>query len=222
MEPQNDILNELKSWNSPLVGMSRIMPYQLPQGYFELLPAEIQDSIQADAAELSLPGQRIMPYNVPAGYFEGFPAQVLKAIQKEGSTILPKQMPFEAPEGYFGQLPIQILQAVKNADQKTVKTIPLYRRAAKSLRWAAAAILLLGIGIGSYKMLTPSSPVNAEKQLMAISQDEVGNYVQQNIDEFDGDMIENSVASVTPLQSVSDEDIEHYLDETGWNTSTIN
>lgn len=222
MELQNDILNELKSWGSPLAGMSRAMPFVVPKGYFEALDTVVLNHIQADNNEWQLQATREMPYSVPAGYFEGLPEQVLRSIRQEGNISLPKAMPFEAPAGYFDQLPMEILQAVKKADKQPAKVIPLYSKVAKNIRWAAAAILLLGISIGSYKMLNPSLSVNAQDQLATVPQEEIGDYVQQHIDDFDGDMIENSVASANTMESVSDEDIINYLDETGWNTTTIN
>ena len=55
--------------------------------------------------------------------------------------------------------------------------------------------------------------------LAAIPKEDISKYVEQNIDDFDMERLENTIASTNALQSVSDEDIIQYLDETGWNTT---
>jgi hypothetical protein len=221
----NDILEELKAWNSPLADMPRVMPYAVPEGYFSSL-AEL--ALLANTAEPMLNLSKAMPYAVPAGYFESL-ADNITARAKGPSLPLSKENPFTAPAGYFDNLPRQMLAAAKKAEEKPAKKeetkiIPLGRTIWEKARWAVAAMLILGIGFGSYKFMT-GNDYDAEKQLASLPANTISDYVTEHIDEFDTDPIEMIAANDVELNpnSLSDEEIMQYLDQTGgWEEKNIN
>jgi hypothetical protein len=222
METRNDILDELRSWQSPLADMPRTIPFAVPEGYFEGLDKQVMANISADIGS-PIPVPKNMPYDVPQGYFENLPAQMLALAGEEPQLSLPKTMPFEVPQGYFESLPQHILEEARKTGKTTkVIPIPLGKKIGRSIRWAAAAVLLLTISIGSYRMLNPAITLNPEQKLAQLPENEISEYIVQNIDEFDMDLLENNIASANSIQSLSDEDIIDYLDETGWNTTVTN
>jgi hypothetical protein len=73
MSAANEITEELKSLDSMLAELPRTMPYSVPAGYFDELPAAIAASIAASTTET---------FSVPEGYFEQFPQQMLAAAKQ--------------------------------------------------------------------------------------------------------------------------------------------
>lgn len=230
MNRRTDILNELRSMDSPLAQMSSKMPYTVPAGYFEELTSYTQESIRATKEKEPVTSWgKEMPFHVHEGYFSSLPV-IIKAtiIAEEQKSQLSKDPGFSTPEGYFEHLPKQILAAVKASEEKQLtKRIPLGVNIWKNIRFAAAAVLLLSIGFGSYKVLQNDKSYDAEKALAQVSDNTINQYVQQHIDEFDSESIENVVASNTNISglatgTLSDEDIILYLDEAGWGQTEIN
>ncbi len=92
-------------------------------------------------------------------------------------SALPKEVPFSTPAGYFESLPSQILAAAKAAEIPTApKTIPLPRRnifALSAVRWAAAAVLVVGISVASYQTFFRALPTASEKILASIPSEEM-------------------------------------------------
>ncbi len=218
MKEVNDIVNELRELQSPLADMPRTMPYAVPEGYFALLEESIKTGISG-ATDYRLAIQdKATPYEVPERYFATLPQNILAAIHTGSS----REMPYAAPEGYFDQLPLQMLEAAK-ADGNRKKTIQLGGTIWKNIRWAAAAAIIIGIGFGSYKMLQPAEPVSTEAQLAKIPGSTINDYIQANIDDFDADMLATNINSTTPTAAQLPEDeIVNYLNETGWDETTIN
>jgi hypothetical protein len=113
MTPESTISQELQAAAPTLLAYSRDMPYQVPTGYFDQLPATVLSQI-ANATSSTIMG------DVPAGYFDQLPHSVLHRIkqleteQTSGQaddpllspqlTALRNNMPFQVPEGYFGAL----------------------------------------------------------------------------------------------------------------------
>jgi hypothetical protein len=202
MESVNDIRNELKGLNSPLADMPRTMPYEVPQGYFESLE---------DGITLMRAGKE-MPYVIPQGYFEGLATEILFEVNKPQ-----QQHPFSVPGGYFDALPAELLAKAKQSDKKP-KTISIGVTIWKNVRWAAAAVLLLGVGLGVYKNYLYQPKFNVQDELSTLSQDEIHEYVQQHIEEYDVEAISSGSESfeVKPAANqLSNEEIEKYLKETG-------
>lgn len=179
MNREQDILKELQELNSPLADISRAMPYEMPQGYFQQLPEKVY-------AEATRPGN--------------------------GQELTGRAMPYDVPEDYFDKLPDNILAAAKAETappKRTSRSIWL------NLRWAAAAVLILGLGIGTFKTMSPGRP-GIEEQLNAIPDEAIFAYVNDHIDEFDADMIESHLdaESYADPSDVNDEVIEYYINTT--------
>ena len=95
-------------------------PYQAPSGYFETLPSQLLQLVQANEVQLSAALQQAgnNPYQAPAGYFDNLPATMLNRIKadtvqqadEELEMLSPllkqigKKMPFSTPAGYFNEL----------------------------------------------------------------------------------------------------------------------
>ena len=237
MQPGKEILDELKELSSYLATLNRVVPFAVPEGYFEGNSQTLLQGVIAANSETDLQLSVINktnPYQLPQGYFETLPGKMLSAVtrQNAASLLLPKVNAQEAPEGYFDQLPARMLAAVKQEQEEieiptTTKVIPLGNNIWKSVRWAAAALLVAGLGFGSYKMIQPqraTPKASVEQRLAQIPNAAINHYIQANIDDFDGDMIASVVtknekkAPVTKDQ-LTDKEIIDYLDESGWETS---
>src|SRR6476660_5837714 len=125
MNNRNTIQEELKSLNSSLAEGAALQPYQVPEGYFDQLPAAILNRISesnlaedpvselSDLSPLLASIPKSNPFHVPEGYF-GSNLEMLPALN---GTELPAfgrlPQPFSVPEGYFEQLPQQLLQKVQ-------------------------------------------------------------------------------------------------------------
>ncbi len=233
MQPGKEISDELKGLGSYLADLNRSVPFVIPEGYFNDNIAVIMQGVGADDSDTDIPIfiSRTNPYLIPQGYFEGFAAKMLNQVLEVNSTLLPQHgvHTLAAPEGYFNQLPERVLAAAKADEKPAARVIPLGSTLWKNLRWAAAAILIAGIGFGGYQMTQsgPAKPLPAaksvEQRLAQIPETTISNYIQQNIDDFDGDMLSSFVANNenAPLtkDQLTDKEIIDYLDETGWETS---
>lgn len=219
MDKRSEISDELRDWGSPLADLSRVMPYAVPVGYWESLPGQLRQSVaDAEMEDPVVNWPKTMPYAVPQGYFNMFPDKMsfIASNQIKGEA----KDTFEVPGGYFEQLPQQLLAAAKAADvpvKTQAKVIPLGNKIWGRARLAAAAILILGIGLGSYTLFAPKVQ-QPEAQLAALSKGAIDDYINQNIDDFDTDMLENTLAvnEVEPINNLKDEEIIQYLNETGW------
>lgn len=214
MERENEILNELKALNSPLAGLSRAMPYAVPEGFFDGLAQQIVAGVLAAEGEdsiLALP--KSLPYKVPQNYFEDTAAQIL-AITALPATEEPA---FEVPAGYFEALPGRIMTAVRTKEQPAAKPrIIDFRPARRVIKWAAAAMLILGIGISSYSIyFTPDH--RAERLLASVDGDVITDYVTQNNEDApDAGALAMNTPTASAVKALSKDEIATYLDETGW------
>ena len=214
MERENEIRIELETLGSPLAGLSRSLPFAIPQGYFEESEHTVIAGVMAaESEDLALQMPRTLPYSVPPHYFEESYAQIMATALLPASAA----QAFDVPEGYFEALPDRIMASVKAKEEPALKPrIIAFRPARRVLQWAVAAILVLGMGLGSYSIYyTPDKRV--ERQLAKVDGDAISDYVVQN-DETAPEA--NTVALNTPtasaVKALSKEDITNYLDETGW------
>ncbi|MGZ3849598.1 MAG: hypothetical protein ACXVMS_14375 [Flavisolibacter sp.] len=81
---------EIAALSPLLAGMSRVMPYSLPEGYFQETLEEIPYLIQEDpdSAILSLV-ERVTPYEVPQGYFFNLPGEILEKVSVSRTRLTP-------------------------------------------------------------------------------------------------------------------------------------
>jgi hypothetical protein len=182
---------------------------------------EIQ--IELQSMDSPLAGmEKSMPYTMPEGYFHTLPEDLLNATLAN-SIETGIASPYTAPDAYFSSLPESLLAAAKESEvtkgaPRLISFRPYWKR---SIKWAAAAVLVLGIGFGSYHYMQPATPDGkAAKQLAKIDGDVIQEYVMHHVDEFDEETLENTVAANTNLHNtvstLDDEEIKAYLDENGW------
>lgn len=161
---------------------------------------------------------RDMPFEVSAGYFDSLPEQMLQMANKE---ILPAgtAMPHIVHPDYFDTLPEQLLVTIRQQEQTPKTEIPVRRISLwRNVRWAAAAVLILSIGIGSYRVFSPQQ-VSVEEQLQSISDEAIMSYVEDNIYAFETETIINYINTAdinAASMQINKNDIEYYLQETGW------
>jgi hypothetical protein len=228
MQPHPEIIAELEELGSPLAGFPRRMPFAVPSRYFELASEElVSGALAADSDEdmqLYI-GKKSLPFAVPEGYFDALPEMMLeKAIESE-LPVMGKQSPGAVPAGYFDSLPEKLLAAAKEADAPA-KVIPMPAPARKgrtlpmpALRWAAAALLILGIGVGLYRAEQPDAPQKVTQRALAtIPKAAIEEYVVQHLDEFDTEMLESGLMkskSANRIDNLKPAEINSFLLEEG-------
>lgn len=81
--------DELTSLSPLLAGISRKMPFSVPDNYFDEATTSIPGLVQEEhLPEVLMAAGKSMPYEVPAGYFEELPQQVLhKVAQPRGRVV---------------------------------------------------------------------------------------------------------------------------------------
>lgn len=153
---------------------------------------------------------RTMPYALPHNYFAMVEEQLLAGIND--APLYPASMPYDLPQGYFEKLPGQILQAARQ--QATPQQVITTRNKTwPFIRWAAAATLIIAIGLGSYRIFTPQPTI--QQQLDEIPYEDILAYVQDNIEEYETDNIINNFDNGNtvnlPAGTVNQQAIEYYL-----------
>ena len=181
MSPESTIYQELLQTAPTLLACKRDMPFQVPVGYFDQLPATILNRLTSiTSASLG---------DVPAGYFEQLPNDVLhrirqleqdQQVQLEDPTLSPLlaslrgQMPYQVPEGYFSALqtherlsqgkqmpyhiPDQYFEQLPHRvltrvdETTTARVVAMKQRSFTRWMQAAAAVLVFALaGIGVYR-----------------------------------------------------------------------
>ena len=220
MKRASDIQEELAALGATMLSeASATMPFGLPSNYFsEQISALMAIATSAERPIVGI-GQKAQPFVAPsAAYFEGFANTVLQKIKEESEEVAwTKVNPYVVPQNYFEQLAPQILARVGAPEKKALPTrMPLYRYV--QLAAALAMIIFVGLGMNS----NFDNNTIAKTDIEHISTSEIANYIDDNLDEFDTDMILNTLASnsntsIIHSDDLSNEEIKSYLDEYGWN-----
>lgn len=211
--------------NSHLAVLPWQTPFVVPAGYFEGLAATLCREVHfSEAKDPILSGfTKALPFEVPQGYFTALTENLVTDATRLGIESV-AQMPYSTPAGYFEQLPAKLLAATQAATLEPVRPtqlISFYPSWKKLGRWAAAALLVLGIGFGSYRYLHPVTPERiAARRLSNLDNEAIGSYVEQHVDEFDSEILETALASShnnlpETLSSLDATEIQDYLRETG-------
>lgn len=152
-----------------------------------------------------------MPYSVPPGYFTGIAEDVMTHVSDNILTAKPNT-PYSTPDNYFDNLPGELLaKLTKEADAKPQKSRNILF---KNIRWAAAAVFVIAVGLGSYRIMTPQT-LSIQQQLDEVPEQVLASYVEYNLDEFETEIIANNINTFTPdADDLNKEDIEYYLE--GW------
>jgi hypothetical protein len=165
MKPANYILEELQEIAPGLVQVSHVLPYTVPEGYFELLPDMMLDKVKLPKTQFA---------SVPKGYFESLPELMLHRIREqemkaELQEIAPtlsgmqRSMPYTVPANYFEALP------GKMARRNRAKVVSM--QAAMRNRWmqVAAAIIVMLAVFSVWKLNNKSSDISVPAAAMTIS-----------------------------------------------------
>ena len=90
MNRNEEIDVELNGMGSPLVGLSKHVPYTAPAGYFSAFSAKIIGGIDTES-NASIPQVVATPYSVPDDYFEQLNKSLLHKVGAQ--TVLPQGTP---------------------------------------------------------------------------------------------------------------------------------
>jgi len=211
MNEAQNIQDELKSMGSILADLPRSMPYAVPVGYFENFAVTLRNTInELNEAEITPDWGKTLPYTVPGDYFEQLPEELAAKTFVTGT--LPKAQPYAVPSGYFESLPAQMLQAAKATGNKVIPH-PTRRTLPNPVKWLAAAILVIGLGIGSFRIYNMQQRSGTEKILSSVPNNEIQDYLQHMYR-----MDVNKVLQSNPVNNmnIDNNDIVQYLNETGW------
>lgn len=177
----------------------------------------MREEINKELRELgsSLADVRIpIPYQLPGGYFAAFEKNILACtINHQQETALPAiGNPYAAPVGYFESLPDRLQQRLPKTPKKGI--LITFRQ----VRWAAAAVLLVMIGVGGYNVYktTGNSNANGFEILASVADGDIQEYLGPN---YLAEAQSNS--TTVEKMDVPTADIVDYLDETGWDNETF-
>lgn len=197
--------------NGKRVGMPFAGP---PEGYFDTLPHTILPRLQAYGKV----------YSVPAGYFEGLPQLVLEQVKISNEAIaetpllnsISKKMPYSVPDQYLTEVQIPELP------KEEAKVVPIWQvRVFSMARWAAAAVLIAGLG-WAFMHFYPNGQqtnsytvqaANMETQLKQTDSTLLQSYLteEQEYAELANILVGSAEGVESGLQSISTTDLEAYL-----------
>lgn len=243
MAQRDNILQELNDLGSTLGNQQELNVYQVPDGYFADFPEYMLKRIRAldagNAAEeinyLSLflsTHSKTNPYSVPPGYFENVDVRISQimgnteelSVSEELDTLSPllgglkKQLPYSIPEGYFENLSAS---SIKEKSTPEAKVVSIGSR--KWFRYAAAAVIISFVTIGSFLFLNKKETINPDTNSYAWVKKNLNKVSTEAINEFIAvEGKEAAVASVSEkpdevaelVKTISDKDIQDFLSET--------
>lgn len=216
MKKDHNILKEIQEISPLLADLHGINVFHVPEGYFDSISDNVLDNIKAS----NIPAfEKNSPQHVPEGYFENLSHNILQRIKGESvdeenelhayPAIMAdgKQQVFSVPDGYFEHLPETILARIK--ESQTTKVISISR---KVRRYAAAAVIAVGLFVTSYFVINQRSDVNGfavinkntvpdpaalkynsaksfEQGIASLSEDEIVDYLEEHGNILDNDLL---------------------------------
>ncbi|MBO9729306.1 MAG: hypothetical protein J7623_11775 [Chitinophaga sp.] len=229
MNKQTDIASELMQI-APDANWPADVPFTVPAGYFDQLPAAILLQIQLETLR-DTPLVQQSP-TIPSGYFNELPSAIMQRIKAEEApgvqselevlspflAAMPRQFPLTVPEGYFESL--QVNHQLPAAPMRVAHR----NKVSTWIKWTVAACLTTLIGSSAILFITSNHTDRGrivEKKLEAFDDQDIVEYLQTHTDPFDNDAIFASSVSVeaAPVQNQLDEAvpveaIEKYLQQT--------
>ena len=235
MTRSTDIVKELEALSPVVAQINAVVPYQVPEVYFETLSTVVMARIAAGGNEenslLQVAG-KTMPQDVPAGYFDSLADTILTKLKANGTTVavtdelqelspvlagISKANVYEAPAGYFDTL----ATAVTAKLQPETKVVSL-SVARKWMRYAAAAVVLSMLAFGiNYSLQKKNNAVaiaakikteaQFNKQLASVSDEAIINYLQLTADTKDVESIKQLIDG-NQLPEEADYIDEEFLD----------
>lgn len=252
MTRNKDIANELEQISAVVAQINPMVPYQVPEVYFDTLSSVIMARIAAGGHEenslLQVAGKQ-MPQDVPAGYFDTLSDSILAKVKaqpqqtatEELSALSPllasisKSNVYEVPTGYFDTVADTVIKQVK----EETKVVSIFSRKLL-IRYAAAAVVFTMIAFGINLVLKQQStsvafaiagvdPIKTQKQfnneLAGLSDDAIVSYLQLTADSKDIDKINESIdQSKLPEETdyMDEEFLESFMKELEKTTTTTN
>jgi hypothetical protein len=87
-EQANSASDEISALSPLLAGLSKKMPYSVPENYFSKNTEELNGLVNEEVLPEILHGTKEMPYRVPSGYFENFPEVILKKVNPGQAKVI--------------------------------------------------------------------------------------------------------------------------------------
>ncbi|MFY7841131.1 MAG: hypothetical protein ACOVP7_12690 [Lacibacter sp.] len=235
MTRSTDIVKELEALSPVVAQINAVVPYQVPEVYFETLSTVIMARIAAGGNEensLLLVAGKEMPQVAPAGYFDTLADNILLKVKAEANSTaiadelqelspvlagISKRNVYEVPAGYFDTVTANISTQLK----PEVKVVAV-SNARKWIRYAAAAVVLSMLAFGINYTLqkkgdaeTIASKIKTEaqfnKQLASVSEQAIIDYLQLTADTKDAEAIKQLIDG-TQLPEEADYIDEEFLD----------
>ncbi|QTE22901.1 hypothetical protein [Polaribacter cellanae] len=158
-------------------------------------------------------------FSAPSNYFDTVEDRFSSFIFEES---LPKKNIFKVPDNYFNTLEDTILNTVAPKNKKT-KVISLKSRILKLIPVAAAASILLFIGLNYFNTLNNTTEVNFD----SVAETDIENWVVDNFNELSNEDFANVLNSNIinendfAFTNIKDDAIEDYIISTE-NASILN
>lgn len=222
----------------PQLDANRSTGFSLPADYFQKLETRIATRLNSeeDDLELELAGLNTKSaFVLPVGYFDSLSDRIISNLNEgESSTILEgigKNAGFLTPANYFEELPelieakIMAAEVGEQPSEKNVRQLPTQSKSGSSLRRTltglAALLILVSLGYGLWNFSavnsnTLASNFDINQALGSLSTDEMKSFVNNNIHEFDTELLaqlsdnDNKNESLN-FDGIDTKELEQYL-----------
>lgn len=229
MTRSTDIVKELEAISPVVAQINTVVPYQVPEVFFETFSTLVMARIAAGGNEenslLQVVGTA-MPQDVPAGYFDTLADSVLAKIKtvnnntttelQEISAVVAgigKANVYQVPDGYFDTVATTATAQV----QTQARVVSLFNTRTW-LRYAAAAVVVSMLAFGMNYALRKDAIASAIKteaqfntQLASISDNAIIDYLKLNADTKDTESMKQLIDG-TQLPEEADYIDEEFLD----------
>ncbi len=219
-----DIVKELEEISPVVAQLNPMVPYQVPEVYFDTLSSVIMARIATGGHEenslLQVAGKQ-MPQDVPAHYFENLADSILSKINTQtGQSVadelqelspvltgISKTNVYEVPDGYFNGVAETVTAQTTDTKVVSISSRKLWIRYAA----AAAVITMIAFGInlitkqqtipGNPFKIAGVEPIKTQKQfnneLASLSDDAIVQYLEMTSDTKDVEKISESIDHTT-------------------------
>lgn len=147
-------------------------------------------------------------YSTPKNYFEGIEEDIFSSIKAENFN---KKNSFKVPNNYFNKVEEDIFAKINNQDTKETTVISLRKRVLQFVPFAAAASILLFIGLNYFNTSTGTNYTIDD-----ITDADLTAWYENGYGDTDDDELALAL-NITDLESdtfndVSNDHLEEYLD----------
>jgi hypothetical protein len=196
MNERQSIEQELAAISPLLAELDKHAPlYSIPEGYFTLLPTQVQIRVTASQNKPA----------IPEAYFDTLADQVMDRIaQAETSSLIPDNLstPYQVGIAYFDELPESTLDRIKTKPMRSRSRVVWFR----AVSVAAAVVGLLFLGIALFQQHSENDQPAMDPQLASVLKD-ARQIIEKNTFE-------------STVNELDDKDIIAFLDEHGHDVNT--